>query len=657
VVTAIHEGKLLGFTKITHDITERRQAVELLRQSDAVFRSVAENISAMLWVLDATASKCIYASPAYETIFHRSCESLYADLSSYLESVLPEDRGLAAAFLECLVRDGESDAEYRLQRADGSIRWLWTRGKAIRNAAGAIQRLAGIAEDVTDRKKAGQAATLLSSIVECCEDAIISKTLDGNVIQWNAGAVRLYGYRAEEMLGKSALILYPPDKADEYTSIMERIRQGQSIHSYQTRRRRKDGKLIDVLVAVAPLIAANNLIEGASVISHDLTETLSLQEQFRQSQKMEAVGRLAGGVAHDFNNLLTIISGYSEIVLGKLAIGDPVRELVNEIGKAGARAAALTRQLLAFSRKTVLQPSVLDLNAVITDSLKMLRRLVGEDVEVNTVLSPPLSRVKVDPSQFEQAIVNLAVNARDAMPEGGKITFETANIELDTAYCLANPAVTPGLYAMVAASDNGTGMSEETKVRIFEPFFTTKEVGKGTGLGLAMVYGFIKQSGGHIAVYSELDHGTTFKLYFPQVKDALRARPSDHGLRFMPQGTETILLVEDDDGVRALARHVLQTNGYTVLEANRGADALRLAERHHGPIHLLLTDVVMPGMGGRIVAERMAALKPGIKTVFTSGYTDDAVVRHGILESETHFLQKPYTPGAVTQKVREALDS
>ncbi len=453
------------------------------------------------------------------------------------------------------------------------------------------------------------------------------------------------------------MILYPPDKVSEYDRIMERVRRGESIRSVQTKRRRKDGQLIDVLISVAPLISAKDHIDGASVIAHDLTETLHLQEQFRQAQKMEAVGRLAGGVAHDFNNLLTIISGYSEIVVGKLSIGDPTRELVSEIGKAGERAAGLTQQLLAFSRKTVLQPSVLDLNLIITDCVKMLRRLVGEDVELNASFSPSLGRAKIDPGLFDQALINLAVNARDAMAAGGKLTFETANIELDASYCLTHPSATPGRYVMVAVNDNGTGMSDEIKARMFEPFFTTKEPGKGTGLGLAMVYGFIKQSGGYIAVYSELNVGTTFKLYFPEVQEAVRTSKSHPNLKVMPHGTETILLVEDEDGVRALARHVLQTCGYTVLEASRGEEALRVAERYQGPIHLLLTDVVMPGMSGRLVAERMGALKPGIKTVFASGYTDDAVVRHGVLEAETHFLQKPYTTAAMTQKVRAALDS
>ncbi len=388
----------------------------------------------------------------------------------------------------------------------------------------------------------------------------------------------------------------------------------------------------------------------------DITERKHLEDQFRQAQKMEAVGRLASGVAHDFNNLLTVISGYTEIVINDLPIGDPSRELVDEIRKAGERGASLTRQLLAFGRKTVLQPSVLDLNAVLIDSLKMLHRLVGADIELATVLAPSLGRVKADPSQFEQAIFNLAVNARDAMSQGGKLTFETANVELDTAYCLANPEARPGHYVMVAVRDNGSGMSAETKARIFEPFFTTKEPGKGTGLGLAMVFGFIKQIGGHIAVDTELKHGTTFKLYFPQIGEAMLTSPSVPGVKPIPHGTETILLVEDEDAVRVLARHVLRMCGYTVLEASHGGEALRVVERHQGPIHLLLTDVVMPGMVGHIVAERVAALKPGIKIVFTSGYTDEAVVRHGILETETHFLQKPYTPAAVARKVREVLD-
>jgi two-component system cell cycle sensor histidine kinase/response regulator CckA len=371
---------------------------------------------------------------------------------------------------------------------------------------------------------------------------------------------------------------------------------------------------------------------------------------------MEAVGKLAGGVAHDFNNLLTIISGYSEILLTAAAPGDPNRGMLTEIKKAGERATSLTRQLLAFSRKQILEHKVLDLNAVVADSEKMVRRLVGEDVDLVTILDPALGQIKTDLGQMEQVLMNLVVNARDAMPQGGKITIETTNVVLDETYCRSHPEVEPGRYIKLALSDNGCGMDEQTRARIFEPFFTTKEPGKGTGLGLAMIHGFIKQSGGHVSVYSEPGVGSTFKIYLPEVEVVQSLEKLHLGIDEMPHGDETILLVEDEAGVRALTRQVLQICGYTVLEAAHGGEALRLAETHLGSIHLLLTDVVMPGMGGRLVAERVVALKPGTKVMYLSGYTDDAVVRHGVLESRDAFLQKPFTPVALARKVREVLD-
>jgi len=372
-------------------------------------------------------------------------------------------------------------------------------------------------------------------------------------------------------------------------------------------------------------------------------------------QKMEAIGQLAGGVAHDFNNLLTVINGFGELLAVRLEPTDPRRALVEEILKAGERAAALTQQLLAFSRRQVMVVQVVDLNEVVADTERMLRRLIGEDVELITLPDPELGRVRADPRQLQQVILNLAVNARDAMPHGGKLTIETANVELDETYARQHAAITPGAYVMLAVSDTGHGMDAETRSRIFEPFFTTKEQGKGTGLGLAMVYGIVKQSNGDIWVYSEPGQGTTFKLYFPRVDDAERPAPPG-APQEIPHGTETILLVEDEPQVRALARRVLEACGYTVLEAARGDEALQCCQQHAEPIHLLLTDVVMPGMGGPAVARLMARVHPEIKVLYMSGYTDAAVARHGMLEAGAALLQKPFTPTTLAQQVRRVLD-
>jgi nitrogen-specific signal transduction histidine kinase len=389
----------------------------------------------------------------------------------------------------------------------------------------------------------------------------------------------------------------------------------------------------------------------------DITERKQLQQQLIQSQKMEAVGRLAGGVAHDFNNLLTAIFGYAELLTEELPEGSPARKDVEEIRKASERAASLTRQLLAFSRQQVLQPVVLSVNDLVEDVEKMLRRLIGADVELRTALAPDAGNVRADPGQLEQVILNLAVNARDAMPTGGKLTIETQNAELSEMYAEAHQPVVPGAYVMLAVSDTGVGMDAKTQGRIFEPFFTTKGKNKGTGLGLSTVYGIVKQSGGYIWTYSEPGHGTTFKVYLPHVDAPVEpaVRPPDPGGALA--GTETVLLAEDDELLRPLARGLLEKLGYTVLDAGTAAEALTLARAHEGPIHLLIADVVMPGESGRLLARRLAELRPDLRVLYTSGYTDEAIVHHGMLEPGLNYLQKPFTPAALAGKVREVLDA
>ncbi|HLY60305.1 MAG TPA: ATP-binding protein [Terriglobia bacterium] len=389
----------------------------------------------------------------------------------------------------------------------------------------------------------------------------------------------------------------------------------------------------------------------------DITEKKQLEEEFRQAQKMEAVGRLAGGVAHDFNNLLTIITGYTQLLLESLAPGDPHREFVGQIQSAGERAAALTRRLLAFSRRQALVLEVLDLNAIVANTEKMLRRLIGEDIELVTLLPAGLSPVKVDASQIEQVIINLAVNSRDAMPQGGKLLIETSDIYLDQAYAQIHAAVKPGHYVMLAVSDTGTGMDTRTMAHIFEPFFTTKEKGKGTGLGLATVYGIVKQCEGYIWVYSEPGHGTSFKVYLPRAEEIKEAAHSVEVHAATPHGSETVLLVEDEDGVRSLVRGILEAGGYKVLDSNRPLKAWATCQQFDGPIHLLLTDVVMPQMNGPDLAEKLKVLRPNTKVLYMSGYTDGAILYHGVLQPGTPFLQKPFTPDVLARKVREVLDA
>jgi signal transduction histidine kinase/ActR/RegA family two-component response regulator len=382
------------------------------------------------------------------------------------------------------------------------------------------------------------------------------------------------------------------------------------------------------------------------------------EEQLQQAQKLEAVGRLAGGISHDFNNMLTAIIGYSDLTLNRLPEGDPLKHNLTEIRKAGERAASLTGQLLAFSRKQVMQPKVIDLNVVVSELEKMLRRMIGEDIELKTSLQHGLGNVKADPGQIEQVIMNLAVNARDAMPTGGKLTIETGNVYLDESYARQHLSVAPGAYVMLAVSDSGIGMDAETQSHMFDPFFTTKEAGKGTGLGLSMVYGIVKQSGGNIWVYSETGKGTTFKIYLPRVTADTEKYTHATPELDIAAGSETILLVEDADVVRDLAREVLEEiSGYRVLEATNAEDALQICQKHQGGIDLLLTDVVMPGGSGPEVSARVRALKPDIRVLYMSGYTDDAIVRHGVLEAGLNFIQKPFTPNGLAQKVREVLDS
>ncbi len=501
------------------------------------------------------------------------------------------------------------------------------------------------------------------AILNSVEEGIYGIDTTGRCLFLNQAGATLLGYAPDDVVGQHIHPLIHHTRHDgkphprEACSIHSVLDTGEPARSENELFWRRDGTSFPVTATASPLRDGTGTQIGAVVSFTDITERRRLEEHLRQAQKMEAIGRLAGGIAHDFNNVLTAILGYSGFLLDKLDPTAPARRDVQEIKKAGERAAWLTQQLLAFSRKQVLKPQVLDLNQVIEKMDRLLRRLIGEHIRLLTVPAPTLGRVKVDQSQIEQVLMNLAINARDAMPEGGRLTIETAPVDLDEAYAKSHAEVVPGPYVMLAMSDTGSGMEAATKARIFEPFFTTKPIEKGTGLGLATVYGIVKQSGGHIWVYSEPGHGTTFKIYFPRVTE-----PASPPEQIKPEatargGSETVLVVEDDSAVRSLARAVLEEKGYRVLEAANGEEALRVSASHQDVIHLLLTDVIMPGMSGRVLAERLSALRPEIKALFISGYAGNAIFHHGVLDPGIAFLQKPFTAQELAQKVREVLDA
>ena len=483
---------------------------------------------------------------------------------------------------------------------------------------------------------------------------VYRSTPDGRLLECNRAFAKMMGFATPaEAMGQPGTAYHTDHKARE--EFLERLRREGSLVNDENQVRRKDGSLIWIVENVS-LISDEDGEEILLGTVFDMTERRRLEEQLLQSQKMEAVGRLAGGIAHDFNNLLTAVSGYSELLLTQLAEGDPRRESAEEIRQAGSRAAALTRQLLAFSRRQVLEPRVLDLNAVIAGMERMLRRVIGEDVELTTALEPELWRAKADPGQIEQVILNLVVNARDAMPRGGRLTVETANVELDEEFAGLYATVQPGPHVMLAVSDTGVGMDAELQARLFEPFFTTKERGKGTGLGLSTTYGIVKQSGGSIWVYSEPGHGTTFKIYLPRCEEPLEDLVAPVPPKAPASGTESVLLVEDEPEVRRLVEKLLGLRGYRVLSAASPAEAIAMARRHEAPIELLLTDVIMPGMNGRELARILAETRPRMRVLYMSGYTDAAISQQGILAPGTAFLSKPFTPDVLARKVREVLD-
>jgi two-component system cell cycle sensor histidine kinase/response regulator CckA len=638
--------------------SERVEAVRALRESEERYRDLVEKSGIAILVDDEEGNV-------------RYCNERFAALHGYtvdevkeqpLGSLIHPDDAERVRTCHRAHMTGEPAPqryEFRGLRKDGSVVFLEVDATPLRTD-GRVVGTRSYFWDVSDRKRAGEAflkeKAYLERLIESAPEAIVLGTNDGRVLRVNGAFETMFGYPEDEALGRNIDdLVVPPEARTEAADVTRRAGSGEKV-ALETSRLRKDGSSIAVSFLGAPIV-----FEGEQVavfgIYRDISERQRLEHQLVQAQKIEAVGRLAGGVAHDFNNLLQAIMGESDLMLLGLEPDDPSRHSVEAIRTTAGRAAALTRQLLAFSRKQILKPRLLDINTLVADLEDMLHRLIGEDIELSTSLAGDLAIVRADPGQIEQVLVNLAVNARDAMPEGGHLSIETANVELDEEFVREHMGSTEGPHVRLAVADTGHGMDRETLSHIFEPFFTTKERGKGTGLGFATVYGIVKQSGGSVYVASEPGRGTTVSIYLPCVPGAIAADSGDAATPTPPTGNETVLLVEDDAAVRSSVKSMLELLGYLVLETTGPSEAVSVVESGLRPIHLLLTDVVMPGMSGRTLADRLTALRPELKVLYISGYTDDAVVYRGVLESGIAFLQKPFTQQALGAKVREVLDA
>ena len=644
---------------IVRDVTERTRAQQALKDSERLLRESQAVAGVGSYILDIPAGTWS-GSANLDAIFGLAGGS-ERSVPLWLSVVHPEWRERMSRYFSDRVLGQRSrfDMEYQIVRhSDGAARWVHGVGELKCDAQNQPLRMIGTITDITDRREADTALRLQAAALYAAADAIVITDAAG-VIEWvNPAFTRVTGYAAAEAVGRNPRDLVKSGKhpAAFYADLWTTITAGRTWHGEMVNRR-KDGTLYSEDQTVTPILDAAGDITHFVAIKQDITERQMLEARFRQAQRMEVVGQLASGIAHDFNNLLTVINGMSELALEQLSPDDQVHADVREIRHAGERAAALTRQLLAFSRQQILAPRVLNLGVVVAGMESLLKRLLGEDIDLVAVPSPGVSNVLADAGQIEQVITNLAVNARDAMPEGGRLTIETQNMEIDDDFGRQHgTAVRPGPYVVLAVSDTGGGMDEATRARIFEPFFTTKVQGRGTGLGLSTVFGIVQQSQGFIWVYSEVGQGTTFKIYLPQMAEAVSPdRPAPTAAS--SAGTETILLVDDDEALRAMATRFLEPAGYTVLSAASGDEALRLLDRYQGAVHLLLSDVVMPGIDGRRLAEQLGMTRPQMRVLYMSGYTNDTVVRHGVLDGQVSYLEKPFSAAALCRKVRTTLDS
>jgi len=645
------------------DVTERWSAQETVHRQAAQLAHLTALSPSVLYslALGPAGPTVTSVSANLERLLGYSAAEV-AHPGWWSERVHPEDRERAAAAAGTVFAQGQVAHSYRFRHRDGGWRWIRDELRLSRDAEGRPSEIAGSFSDVTAQREAEEALRRSDeryrAILERTTDALLIVDV-GARITWASPASRqVYGLDPEDLIGTSSLELVHPDDRRHLGDTPEGVRARRAgpgvLRRDEVRVRHRDGTWRLVQVETRNLLH-DPAVQGVVVTVRDVTEQRRLEEQYFQSQKLESVGRLAGGIAHDFNNLLIGILGYAELLEEGMRAGRPSLEDLGEIRKAGERARDLTAQLLAVAPRQLSEPRVVELNGVLQDSEKLLRRVLGEDIDLSVQLEPRPWKVKVDPTSMQQVVLNLVVNARDAMPRGGKLTIETANVELGELYALGHQGVRPGPYVLLAISDSGQGMSPEVQAHAFEPFFTTKAPGTGTGLGLATVYGIVQQAGGHIWLYSEPGRGTTFKIYLPRTDEAAVGRPP-HPPAATRRGSETILVVEDEASVHELVVRALAEAGYQVLPARGGQEALELAARHDAPIDLLLTDVVMPGLSGKQLADALAAARPGLRVLYTSGYTQNTIVHHGVLDPEVRFLAKPFTPSVLLERVRGVLD-
>jgi two-component system, cell cycle sensor histidine kinase and response regulator CckA len=649
----VHEGAVVGIQGFARDISDRVRNEQEMRRQALLFEMMLDAVL----VIDP-AGRIVDLNPAAETLYGRPRAELIGRAPAVLQpadSVPALEAGLRAAVGQA----GRWHGEVAVERPDGTRMVVDTVIVAQLDAYARQIAYVSIGRDITARKRAEEAMRetnrSLRALIDAFPLAVVTLDADSRVTGWNPAAERLLGWAEAEVLGRPYPLVLPEQEA-EHRAMLRAALDGQSFDGREVRRQRRDGRPVDLAFWSARLHESEHDAEHVVGVYIDITERKQLEEQLRQSQKMEAVGRLAGGIAHDFNNLLTAVKGNAEMLLFD-ELAPATAAGLEEIRRAAIRAAGLTRQLLAFSRKQVLQPEVLDLNGAIREMHSMLRRLIGEDIELSATLDPALGAIRADPGQVEQVILNLVVNARDAMPTGGVLEFDTRNVELSAHAAARLGGLAPGRYARLTVTDTGHGMDPATRLRVFEPFFTTKEQGKGTGLGLSTVFGIVQQSGGHVGVQSEPGRGSVFHVYLPCVDES----PTPEAVVAPPQavragaGAGTVLLVEDEPAVRTLAEKVLRRQGYHVLSAADGEAALRLVDAHPDAIDLLLTDVVMPGLSGPAVAERLLALRPHTPVVFMSGYAGDTILHHGLADTGHAFIEKPFTVDGLARAVAAAL--
>lgn len=644
------DGQIVKWLGSCTDIHGQKEAADRLARDALLLASVRDSL-----IVTDPSGVVTYWNEGATQLFGWTAEEMVG--RPHVERFPEHLRAALAKRISERTTGGDWAGEFEDIRKDGSRVWIHARVSPFTDASGRRAGILGVAYDITARLQAEEALRLRDRAIQAVSQGILitdPHQADNPIIYASPSFEQLTGYTAAEVLGRNCRFLQGKDTDPAAVDIIRTAVRERRAGTVELLNYRKDGTPFWNALTIDPVFDGERLTHFVGVQT-DVTERRKLEAQYRQGQKMEAFGQLAGGVAHDFNNLLTIINGSAELLLAEFQLTDPRRDALAAIRDAGERAAGLTAQLLAFSRKTIVEPKVLDLNEVVEQIGKMLRRVLGEDIVFISILSSRLGRVKVDRGQLDQVIMNLSINARDAMPTGGRLTIETKNRELRAEQCPSSGDYRPGLYVQLQISDTGCGMTDEVKAKIFEPFFTTKEIGKGSGLGLATVYGIVKTYGGHVEVWSELNRGTVVTVLLPAVLEAPSPADTSSGAPSR-RGNETLLIVEDEPAVRKFMRIALERHGYRVLDAKDGTDAIQAAERHDGPIHLLLTDVVMPGLGGREVAKRVQARHPETRVLYLSGYTDDAVVRHGVVESIDAFLQKPFTPSSLAKKVRDVLD-